>query len=244
MINKVHNISLFWYDTHKVKKESGQYFYIKVLTMFFSIQIFEIFIFLSESLSWKSKLKTGFLLIAVELTYLFLFIKIQKALSKNLISKIFFHSIFFNWGIIVNFYFLISPFILISYFKHPELFQYYIYGLAMMFGLAFLYAIQLDSGQVVKNSLDLKGKKEQIIFVPSYVFWPLKKLGAIVWIPYIISGVCAIYGFSLRSDPRAEYYISAASLTLSVICFYSEFCYFWVWVKYRLTNRNNQNLVR
>ena len=231
-----HKISLLKLDAKSIaetKKNLGQYYYIKIAFLFFGIQGFLAFILFPNIWEVKKRLIVGFLSIVSEIIYLLLFFFIKKALSSNSLNTMFFQYIFLNLGMMMNLI-VIAPFIFGAYFRGSVLFDYYLYGLAGMFALALLYAIQLDCKQLINNSLNSKKNGELIVFAPDTVFWPLNKCGSVIWLPYFVGGICLIYGFTLRHGLKAEYYMTVGMLICSTIFLYSEFCYFWLWVKYCL----------
>lgn len=235
-----HNFALLRFDAKAIietKKSFGRYYFIKIAFLFLGLQeIFAVFLFPDI---WKVEKRAiiGLILIISEIIYLVLFFYVRKILSSSPLSKMFFQSVFLNLGVIINIL-VISPFILSAYLKGSKLFDYYLYGLLGMFFLALIYVIQLDCKQLIDNSLNKKNV-EIITFEPDGVFWPLSRCTPIIWVPYVLGSICLIFGFLLRNGPKAEYYITSGMLICSATFLYSEFCYFWLWIKYRLEKISN-----
>lgn len=214
----------------EMEKHSGKYHWLGSAGLFMSVEVGYIFLFSPNDWDMGKTFMACFIMIMLELSYIFLFLKIRRLLAHNPIKQMFFQSIFFNFGIVLNL-FLGLPFILNAYWNNSVLFGYYLYGLLVIFVLALLYVIQLDCKQLIENSLNHKKKDaEVIIFIPSHVFYPLNKCSAVIYIPYLIAAGYLVYA-------QSDYIMTVGALIVSALFMYSEFCYFLLWIKCRLSKQ-------
>ncbi len=226
-----HKFSLIKAD-FRLLKDLGRFYLIKMGLFAFVLQELGASVLSPSDWGVGKQVIAGLLLTILIFVYLLIFYYIRKLLSSNPLSQMFFQSVFLNIGIFIHFFSI--PYVISAYIKGTELFNYYLYGLAVMFFLAFLYVIQLDCKQLIDNSLKYKKSGLTICFAPHSVFWPLSKLQLFIYTPYIVGISFMFYGFSLRSGAKAEYFMTSGMIIFSVLLLYTEFCYFWVWVKYRL----------
>lgn len=229
-MKKSHNIALMRYDTKNISAMDC----LGSASLFVVVEVGFVFLFSPDDWDMGKTFMACCMMIIAEISYVFLFLKIRRLLANNPINQMFFQSIFFNFGTMFNL-FLFFPFILNAYWNNLVLFRYYLYGLLIVLVLALLYVIQLDCKQLIDNSLNHKKVTEVITFSYSCVFYPLNKLGTLVWAPFLVGLGYAYYAYALRSGEKADSYITIGALTFSAFMMYSEFCYFLLWIKYRLS---------
>lgn len=230
-MKKSHNIALMRYNTKNI---SSKYDWLGPASLFITLEVGYVFSFSPDDWDMGQTFMVCCMMIMAGISYVFLFLKMRRLLAQNPISQMFFQSIFFNYGTIFNL-FLGLPFILNAYWHNLVLLSYYSYTLLVVLILALLYVIQLDCKQLIDNSLQHKKATETISFSPDCVFYPFNKLGTLVWIPLIIGVGYAYYAYALRSGEKADFYITIGMLIFSAFMMYSEFCYFLLWIKYRLS---------